>query len=424
VLPACQSGSTFRRHFLRRKANSGIDFLVILLYSYIVIESGKMNLRETTPRLFIFILLPLLLFIFSCSMPSWFPIKKGTPYKAKTKELVDKEVVIIDKQEYVKVLNPKSSEGKDQPKYLYVPVNEYLSKRESFTTPPMRMEEFKKESPTASTKSSSMLEEEILVVSASKPTLPGLKKKLLITYFDDRTTEGEEVLGDWLAEKLMKEVNRRSIQVLFIDYQMVKEFLGKKGIDLKDLETPKVLQLLNEVFGVHALVAGELSGPYVFATKTTKDQEETASAIIKIDMRLVDTLSGKTLKNLSASNPIFATKEKGSFSEEKAKVKAIDLTIATLGRSLAKELDGMDWFCRIAKVEGQEVYINAGRSTGLKVGDVMEVFRPVGSGERKEVKGKIQISAFFGIDASMGRLIQGKNPDVNDILKLAKKEGT
>jgi hypothetical protein len=105
-------------------------------------------------------------------------------------------------------------------------------------------------------------------------------------------------------------------------------------------------------------------------------------------------------------------------------VKAIDLTIADLGRSLARELDSIDWFCRIAKVEGEEVYINAGRLTGLKVGDVMEVFRPGGSGERGEVKGKIQISAFFGIDASMGRLIQGKNPDVNDILKLAKSEGT
>lgn len=383
-----------------------------------------MNLRETKPHPFIFILIFVLLLVFACSTPSWFPIKKGTPYKAKMKELLDKEVIIIDKEEYVKVLNPRASEGKDQPKYLYVPVNEYLSKRDTFTTPPMRMEEVKKESPATSIKQSPSLEEEALIVSPSKRTLPGLKKKVVITYFDDRTTGGEEMFGDWVAEKLMKEVTRRTLQVLFTDYQMVKEFLEKKGFDLKDLETPKAIQLLNEVFGVHALVVGQLSGPYVFTTKTTKDQEGTASAIIKIDMRLVDTFSGKTLKNLSASNPIIATKEKGSFSEEKAKVKAIDLTIADLGRSLARELDSIDWFCRIAKVEGEEVYINAGRLTGLKVGDVMEVFRPGGSGERGEVKGKIQISAFFGIDASMGRLIQGKNPDVNDILKLAKSEGT
>ena len=380
-----------------------------------------MNLRKTSLRLFISLLIFILLSAFACSMPSWFPIKKGDPRKARMKELMDKEVVIIDKQEYVKVLNPKASEGKDQPKYLYVPADEYLSKKESFTTLPMRMEAVKKESPA---KPSVPLDEEIAVVSSPKPALPGLKKKVLITYFDDRTTEGEEILGDWVAEKLMKEVNRRSLQVLFADYRMVKEFLQNKGIDLKDLEVPKVLQLLNEVFGVHALVFGQLSGPYVFTTKATKDQEETALAIIKIDTRLVDTFSGKTFKTLSASNPMVAAKERGSFSGEKAKVKAIDLTIASLGRSLAKELDGMDWFCRVAKVEGENVYMNAGRLTGLKVGDVMEAFRARGAGEQGEVRGKIKVSAFFGIDASVGRLIQGKDPDVNDILKLAKREGT
>jgi hypothetical protein len=383
-----------------------------------------MNLREITPRPFILILIFVLLLVFGCSTPSWFPIKRGPSHKAKMKELLDKEIVIIDKEEYVKVLNSKNIDGKDQPKYLYVPVNEYLSKKETFTAPTTPIKGVRKESPVTPAKSSSsLLEDEPLAVSPSKPMLPRLKKKVLITYFDDRTTQGEEVLGDWVAEKLMKEVNRRTLQVLFTDYQMVKEFFEKKGVDLKDLETSKGLQYLNEVFGVHALVVGELSGPYVFTTKTTKDQESTASAIIRIDMKLVDTFTGKTLKNLSANNPTIAAKEKGSFSEEKAKVKAIDVTIADLGRSLAKELDGMDWFCRIAKVEGEEVYMNAGRLTGLQLGDVMEVFRPGGSGQPGEVKGKIRISAFFGIDASMGRLIQGKNPNVNDILKLAKRDG-
>jgi len=383
-----------------------------------------MSPRETLPRFSIFLLLSILFFVFACSTPSWFPLKKGPPHKAKMKELLDKEIILIDKEEYVKVFNPRASEGKDQPKYLYIPVNEYLSKRETFTTPPVRMEEVKEEAPVASAKPSASLAEEILIVSPSKSTFPGLKKKVLIPYFDDRTTEGEEVLGDWVAEKLMKEVNRRSFQVLFADYQMVKEFLEKKGFDLMDLQTPRVLQLLNENFGIHAIVIGQLSGPYVFTAKKADDQEGTASAIIKIDIRLVDTFSGKILKNLSANNPTFAAKEKGSFPEEKARVKAIDLTIASLGRSLVRELDGVDWFCRIAKVEGEEVYMNAGKLTGLKVGDVMEVYQPGGYGERGEVKSRIRVSAFFGIDASMGRLIQGKNPDVNDILKLAKTEGT
>jgi len=380
-----------------------------------------MDFKGALFRFPIFILLFIISLVFACSTPSWFPIKKGPPHKAKMKELLDKEVVIVDREEYVKVLNPRAPEGGNQPKYLYIPVNEYLSKRESFTTPTIPKEESKKEFPISSTQPPpSESEREIVSPSPSRSKLTNLKKKVVIAYFDDRTTHGDEVFGDWLAEKLIKEVSQRSQQILFVDYQTVKEFLENKEFVLTDLETPKVLHLLNEVFGIHALVVGQLSGPYIFTTKTAKDQDGMASAIIKIEMRIVDTFYGKTFKNLSANNPLIPTKEKGSFSEEKAKMKAIDLTIAELSRSLSRELDGLDWFCRVAKVDGEEIYINAGRLTGLKVGDVMEVFRPKGPGERGEVKGKIQISAWFGIDASIGQLIQGNKPDTDDILKIAR----
>jgi len=380
-----------------------------------------MDFKGALFRFSIFFLLFISFLIFACSTPSWFPIKKGPPHKAKMKELLDKEVIIVDGEEYVKVLNPRAAEGRHQPKYLYVPVEEYLSKKDSFLIPTIPKEEVSKEFPLASTRPPlPETERELFSPSYPIPAPRGLRKKVVIAHFDDRTDHADEVFGDWVAEKLIKEVSRGSQRILFIDYQTVKEFLERKGIVLTDLETPNVLHLLNEVFGIHALVVGELSGPYIFTTKAAKDQDETALAIIKIEMRLVDASSGKAFKNLSASNPILASKERGSFSEEKAKTKAIDLAISDLGQALTRELDGLDWFCRVAKVDGEEVYINAGRLTGLKVGDVMEVFRPVGPGERIEAKGKVQISAWFGIDASIGKPIQGKKPDVNDILKIAR----
>jgi len=381
-----------------------------------------MDLKGLKRRFPIFVFLFFFSLTFACSTPSWFPVKKGPPHKAKMKELLDKEVFIIDKQEYVKVSNPKASGGGNEPKYLYIPVDEYLSKKETFTTPVISV---KKEPSTSQSKASSPpLEKEVFSVSPVTSTLPDLKKKVVITHFDDRTSTADEEFGDWIAERLVKELNRRSTRLLFVDYQVIKEFLEKKEIPVTDLEAPKVLHLLNEVFGIHALVVGQLSGPYVFTTKAERGQDPTASAIIKLEMRLVETYTGKTVKSLSASNPLLAVKEKGSFPEERAKVKAMDLVTAELSRSLTRELDGLDWFCRIAKVDGDEVYINAGRLTGLKVGDVMEVLRPGGPGERGEVKGRIQISAFFGIDASLGRMVHGKKPDVNDILKLARSGGT
>ena len=194
-----------------------------------------MDIKGALFRFSIFFLLFTFFLVVACSTPSWFPIKKGPPYKAKTKELLDKEVVIIDREEYVKVLNPTALEKGDQPKYLYIPVDEYLSKRETFTSVAIQQKDAKKESPISSVKPSPYpVEKEVFsppTPSLSPPPpspIPrpsDLKKKVVIAHFEDQTALPEEVFGDWVAEKLIKEVNQRSQRVLFIDYQTVKEFL-------------------------------------------------------------------------------------------------------------------------------------------------------------------------------------------------------
>jgi len=386
----------------------------------------KMESKSIRSYHSLILLSSILFFLSACATPAWFPIKKGPPHKAKMKELLDKEVILIDRHEYVKVLNPRAHEGGDQPKYLYIPVEEYLSKKEAYVSSALRIEEGKRilsHAPSLSSPSPAVGKE---VSSSSVSVFPvaQLKKKVVVAHFDDRTTSADETFGDWLSEKLIKEMIQRAPQTLFIDYQMVKEFLEKSELTPLELELPKASRVLSEVFGIQAIVLGEITGPYVFTTKGTKDQEGTSTAIIKIEMKIIDTLSGKILKTISAQNPIFPTKEKGTFSDEKAKEKAFDLTINDLSRSLSRELDRLDWFCRVAKVEGEEVYINAGKLSGLRVGDVMEVIRFGSLGEKREITGKIQISALFGMDASIGKLIQGEKPNEEDILKLAGRKGS
>jgi len=373
----------------------------------------------------VFCILFIFFLLFACSTPSWLSLKKGPPHKAKTKELVDKEVIIIDKHEYVKVFNPRGPEGGNQPKYLFIPVDEYLTKKETFTAVSLKVDQKKGTSADITPIStSSVQEKEALTTSVSVSPVAHLKKKVLVTHFDDRTTSGEESLGDWLAEKLIKEMAQRSVQVLFTDYQMVKEFLEKRGASPSDMGSPNTSKLLSEVFGIHAIVLGDLTGPYVFTTKGAKDQDGVSTAIVKIETKIVDTFSGKVLNSFSAQNPVVQTKERGAFSDEKAKGRAFALTISDLSRSLSRELDRLEWFCRAAKTEGEEVYINAGKLSGLRVGDVMDVLRPGSPGERGEVRGKIQILTIFGMDASIGKLIQGKKPDGEDILKLSVRQGS
>ncbi len=378
---------------------------------------GKM----ARPPVFVLFFVPL--FLIACTTPSWFPFQKGPPHKAKGKELVDKEVIVIDKREYVKVSNPRASEL-GQPKILYVPVDDYLAQKQSFTPLTASQRQPQKDADSSPVSSSPVLAEKVTPVAVTPVvSAAGLKKKVLIPHFDDRTSSGEEVLGEWVTDRLIKEVQRRTQRVLFVDYEGVKEFLVKKGLSPADLETPNVLRELNEVFGIHAVVVGRLAGPYVFVSKGTKEPDTSATAVVQVDMKVVEALTGNTVKGLTASNPVVASKEKGSFSEEKAKLKAIDLTLTNLSVSLSRVLESLDWFCRVAKVEDRDVYINAGRTTGLKIGDVVEVFRPAEGGAKEESKGRVRISSYFGLDASTGRTISGSEPDVNDILRLTKGGG-
>ncbi len=382
-----------------------------------------MDFQTRLSRISILILFFALL-SFACSTPSWFPFfKKGPPHQAKIKELLDKEVVIIDREEYVKVTNPKAREAIGEPKYLYIPVNEYLSKKGAYSTPTVSGDLPQQEGSPTGKPSVSTTEMEIASVSVSKP-LPQLKKKVVVAYFEDRTANADDRWGDWVAEKLVKDLERRSLGVLFADYSVVREFIEKRGTGQNDLEVPGVLSLLNEVFGIHAVVVGTLSGPYVFATRTVTDQEGTATAIIRLEVKVIETLTGRVVKTFSSHNPTLATKEKGSFSDEKAKLKAIDLTISDLSRSLSWELDTLDWSCRVVKVEGEDYYLNAGKVTGLKLGDRLEVFRPGEPGTGSPLKGQIQISGFLGMDASVGKIVDGKKPEVNDVLRLGSRRGT
>lgn len=379
-----------------------------------------MDLKIFRVSFFVLFFLPFL--IFACSKTSWFPIKKGPPHKAKMKELLDKEVIIIDRVEYIKVLNPKVQQEGNSPKFLYIPVDEYLAKKDSY----LALSIEKGESPFSP-------KPFVIDSSPSKWDSPSpisispiknLKKKVIITHFDDRISSEEEAFGDWISEKLAKEISKHSSQILFIDYPMVKEFLGRLGILPAELEHPKGLQILNEAFGIHAVIMGELSGPYIFTAQGLKDPEGLASAIIKIETRILETFSGRVLRSFSVQNPLMETRTKGAFADEKAKIKAIDLALSDMGRALSKELERLEWYGRIAKVDGEEIYINAGKLSGLKIGDIMEVY-PLGvPEERRRAKGKVQISAFLGIDASIGRWIQGQKPEALDILKVAIAESS
>jgi hypothetical protein len=368
----------------------------------------------------------------SCSLLSWLKSENRAYRKMKERALADQEVVIIDGEEYVKVAGSGEKGDPGGSRYRYIPVDEYLAKRGESSSFKGQHEEGEglllqsKNETTAEPRdlsaSTSREVTETTVSSAIK-----LRRKVIVAPFEEG--ESDESWGEMVAERLRSSVESRTDMVLCLDHQVILDYLKRRGIETIRLDDPMVLRIANTVFGVQALLYGGLSGPYVSTSMGEGgDEENTALAIVRIQIKLVEATTGQVIKAFERRNPIFATEERGKFSRDKAKLKAIQLAIDEVTGDVVSGINQMGWYTRIVKVDGNRVYLNAGRLTGLKVGDLMDVYGPGGGkiepmvgismdpfeGQRK---GQVKVSQLFGTDAAIADITHGGNFALSDVAK-------
>jgi hypothetical protein len=99
--------------------------------------------------------------------------------------------------------------------------------------------------------------------------------------------------------------------------------------------------------------------------------------------------------------------------------------------NMLDQLEAQDWNGRIASIKGRTAYINAGKKTGLKIGDILlvvelgeEIIDPqtkVSLGRAPgNLKGELMITGFFGKDGSVAKIRSGVGFRKNDLVKLKK----
>ncbi len=96
---------------------------------------------------------------------------------------------------------------------------------------------------------------------------------------------------------------------------------------------------------------------------------------------------------------------------------------------LVRAMEKLNWEGRVAMVSGERIFINAGRLTGIQVGDILkvleqgeEVFDPetgvfIGAAPGR-MKGTIEIISYFGRDGSVGVVHSGSGFRENDRVEL------
>jgi hypothetical protein len=255
---------------------------------------------------------------------------------------------------------------------------------------------------------------------------PKIKRRVIVLPITDQTNYKDEQLGELATKRLISRLENSGI-IICVDPNSV----NLKG----NLTGGQSLKTLNETFGIQAVLKGSLADVFTSTSKIEgKDDRETSFAVSKILVDIYNTDTGVLMKQLSGRNPVFLSREKGDLSSEKAKIRAVDLSIEIIAEDLLKAILSLDWHARIASIDKEKVYINAGRLSGLEKGGIIEVYSPgeevidpttkMPLGRTKgSYKGELEVVELFGVDASWARIKKGSNFSATDLVYLKAQEG-
>ena len=361
--------------------------------------------------------------VMACSVLPW--KRERSPYtKEEVSRLSDKDIYIIDGEKYLKVPSGTDEQGNVQ--FHYVKVDRYLAGE--VEPLPLEQERVRKEE----TQEVARTTQEAESVSTQEPVVQGqevqesppvttrtikhpyLKRKIAILPFEDRTQFTLEKFGEVIADRLTKKMEDEVFTSQVIDREMVRLTLARSGLTAQDLSNPSKTTVLNKTLGIQGVIVGTVYGPFVTTTDPV-EYEKTSMAIVKVAVKFIDTSQGRVMKEFVATNPLGGSEEFGELSEERAKYRAVDLAVDQIIAQLVSEIQGMDWLTRIALVEGNTVYLNAGNRTGLKAGDLLEVYS-AGDVDGARPIGRIKVSKLFGVDAAVAQVIRGR-VQVNAVVK-------
>jgi hypothetical protein len=357
-------------------------------------------------------LLFLTLFVFlltSCN--SNIPIigKKKEEPTAKT----DANTVTVDGMETIKGVNPPKAETSSPAQKPSPP-------------PPSTPPKTGRESQTASVPTRPFY-------GSPLPFFPaGFKKKVAILDFENKTTYQEEKIGE-ITAKIFSDKIDATQRLIIADKAVIADLLQRQGERVESLLDPAVMKLAHQRVGVQAFTLGTVTDVGLLASKASETSDEEVSfATAKVEVRLIDASTGNPLRTFIGRSPIFGTRESGENSRGKAVTRAIELSLDEILDGFIRQLDLLDWSTTVARVEGDNLYLNAGKMSGLRIGDVFEVYEPgkeiihpttkLSLGwTTGQLKGAVRVTDLFGVDAASGKVVQGQGFNVNDVVKSAMK---
>lgn len=265
----------------------------------------------------------------------------------------------------------------------------------------------------------------------------GIKKKIVLLSFFNESPYGGQDLGIMASENLRSELLRTG--EFIIDPMGRKLFGSSKEIYVGGGVKLAQLAKKAKVAGINFVLFGRIKKARI-REKTDEIgliRETKSYTESEVELRIFDVNSNKeiytdTIKGYADDSSFrFFTSDKESHISYRRELLRYGVKLA-VRKAIPRVLSvssKLDWVGRVAKIEGNKIYINAGRSSGIQISDVLkvmtegqEIYDPETGAligvSKGEVKGTLEVIDYFGPDGSIAILHSGGTVIEGDYLTL------
>ncbi|MBI4422833.1 MAG: hypothetical protein HY554_03865 [Elusimicrobia bacterium] len=261
----------------------------------------------------------------------------------------------------------------------------------------------------------------------------GLRLRVGVVEFENKAPYARGTLGAAAADVLVTEL-AASKRFVLIERQRLAKVLEEQKLGLSDLVEADTAARMGRLLGLNAIVTGSITSFGVSQTGTdylvAQRKNQRASAVV--DVRVVDAETGRVLSAESgqgqatlSTSEFLGMGSRAGYAET-LEGEALRAAIRQLAGKLASQVDAQDWSCRVAELEGAQVYLDAGSESGLAIGDRLKAYRQGREvrgakgqllGRTQEEIGELEIVEFFGDNGAIARVAAGKAPARGDLVK-------
>lgn len=265
----------------------------------------------------------------------------------------------------------------------------------------------------------------------------GVKKKIaLLPFFNESPFESEDLEVN-ATEELRMELSRSG--EFIVDPSSAKLFGPSKEIYVGG--GMKLVQMTRQakIAGINFIVFGRVidarvreKSDEIGIVRQTKSYTEA-----KVEVRVFDVNAGKeiyteTLNGYADDSTyrFFAADREDYLTYRRDLLRyAVRVSVRKSIPKIVELASKLDWVGRVAKIIGTKVYLNAGRESGINIGDILkiitegtEIYDPetgalIGM-SKGDMKGTIEVVDYFGTDGSIAILHSGGQVLEGDFVQL------